>query len=186
MKDFNNLTTTESFINYYKKDSNNIYNNFFQKNKIVDLITKYELYYQISLGNFIFETFLDQESTVKKLEELNLYITPEIALFNIYKIIEENQFSNSMEKELENLIKRDASLKALEDFVTKDKDLLGAKYYISAKKEDILKDKFFNKIMQYNFESNYQRTFEHYNLVVSDKFIQNLQIKILEYAKETI
>ncbi|XOB61208.1 hypothetical protein ACMC56_11400 [Campylobacterota bacterium DY0563] len=172
MKDFNNQKNNESFINYYKKDS--IYEKFFQRNNIIDLITKYELYYQISLGNFVFETLLDNEETVKKLEELKLYVKPEIAMFNIYKTIEANSNKQDLEKQLEYLIRIDASLLALDDFIKNDKDLIGSKYYAKMKKENILNDNFFNKIMQYNFESNYQRTYEHYNLVVNDKFIENI------------
>lgn len=183
MKDFNNTKTAESFVNYYKEDSQNLFYKYFKRNNIVDLITKYELYYQISLGNFVFETFLDQEDTVKKLEELSLYIKPEIVLFNIYKIIELHKDDSNLEKELENFIKKDAALQALDDFIKKDKEFIGAKYYLKVKKEDILNDKFFNQLMQYNFESNYQRTYEHYKLIINDKFVENIPTLISKNSK---
>lgn len=107
-------------------------------------------------------------------------------MFNIYKIIEENLTNKELDKQLEYLIKIDASLLALDDFIKNDKDLLGAKYYAKMKKENILKDNFFNKVMQYNFESNYQRTYEHYNLVINDKFIENITNLINNHTNKEV
>lgn len=180
MKDFNNKTknNAESIINYCKNNFDKETNKYFKRSSIVDLITKYELYYHISLGNYAFETLMDLDETVKKLQELNLYVTVDMALFNIYKIIEENKEDKDLEKNLEELIRKRASLHALNDFVISDKELLGAEYYKKSKKEAILKDRLFSENMKSDFETNYQRTYEHYNLVINDELVTKIQDRI--------
>lgn len=178
MKDLNiksNYKNPESIISYYKKNLNNDLNRYLKRSSIVDLITKYELYYHISLGNYAFETILDLKETAKKLQELNLYVKPEIALFNIYKIIDEKKDEEDLEKNLEKYIRKRAALQALSDFIIADKELIGTKYYEEVKKEDILNDKFFTDVMKSNFEINYQKTYEHYNMIINDKFIKEIK-----------
>lgn len=183
MKDLNNKSNyknSESIISYYGKNLNDDIKKYLKRSSIIDLITKYELYYHISLGNYAFETILDLEETTKKLQELNLYVTPDMALFNIYKIIEEKIGEKDLEKNLEEYIRKRAALHALSDFVRADKELVGAKYYEKSKKGIILNDKFFSENMKINFESNYQKTYEHYSMLINDKFVENIQNRILE------
>lgn len=116
MKDLN-YKNPESIINYYEKSTNNDMKKYLERSSIVDLITKYELYYHISLGNYVFETLLDIDETTKKIQELNLYVSPEMVLFNIYKLIEEKITEKDFEKNLEKHIREKAALQALNDFV---------------------------------------------------------------------
>ena len=60
---------------------------YFTRDSIVDMLTRYELYYQISLGNYVLETIQNITETIKKLEELNLLIEVDTALSNIFEII---------------------------------------------------------------------------------------------------
>jgi|GEM_PF-817292 len=182
MKDLKNFTTFknhESIINYFSEDSIESINRYFKRANLVDLVTKYELYYHISLSSYVFETLLDLEETVKKVQELNLQVSPQKALFDIYSLILKDINKEALDKDLEVKIRKASALQALDDFIKADKELLGVKYYELQKKEDINNDKFFNENMKYNFESNYQKTFEHYNLVITDKLVQDVKNKFL-------
>lgn len=182
MKDLKNLTTytnNESIINYFSEDSIKKINKYFKRNKLVDLVTKYELYYHISLSSYVFETFLDLEETTIKLQELNLQVSTQKALFNIYNIIQKNFTNENLDKDLELLLRKEAALDALDDFINNDKELIGITYYRKQKQKDISNDIFFNEHMKFNFESNYLKTYKHYDLVITDEFLQKVQNKIL-------
>ncbi len=182
MKDLKNFTTFknhESIINYFSEDSIENINKYLKRGNLVDLVTKYELYYHISLSSYVFETLLDLQETVKKVQELNLLISPQKALFDIYNLILQNINKEVLHKDLEEKIRKVAALQALDDFIKADKELIGSKYYELQKKEQINNDKFFSENMKYNFESNYQKTFEHYNLVITDKLVQDVKNRIL-------
>lgn len=183
MKDFktktHNYTDEKSFINYYKKDFNQKINKYFKRSSIIDLVTKYELYYHISLGNYAFETLMDVKETEDKLEELHLEVTPLNALFQIYSIIEKYSNEEDFEKNLERYIQQKASLQALDEFVANDSGLLGKDFYKKRKIEEIQNDMFFNDMMRWNFELNYEKTLEHYNLIITDKFIQEIHNRVL-------
>lgn len=177
----NTYTNEKSIVNFYKKDFREQVNKYFKRASIVDLVTKYELYYHISLGNYVFETFLDIQETTQKLQHLNLEVTPIKALFKIYEIIEEYSNDADFEKKLEFYIRKKASLQALNDFVENDKELVGQKYYKQRKMEDIQEDILFNEMMLFNFEVNYQKTFEHYNGVLTQEFLEDMQNRILNH-----
>jgi ribonucleotide reductase alpha subunit len=102
-----------------------------------------------------------------------------IQLFDIYNLILQNINKEVLHKDLEEKIRKAAALQALDDFIKADKELIGSKYYELQKKEQINNDKFFSENMKYNFESNYQKTFEHYNLVITDKLVQDVKNRIL-------
>ncbi len=180
-KQMNNYTNEKSVINYYNKDLNDEVSKYFKRTSMVDLVTKYELYYHISLGNYVFETFLDVQETTQKLQHLNLEVSPLKALFKIYEIIETHSQDEDFEKKLEFYIRKNASLQALDDFIENDKELVGQKYYKQRKMEDIEDDILFNEMMQFNFEVNYQKTFEHYSGVLTQQFLDDIQNRILNH-----
>jgi hypothetical protein len=74
-----------------------------KKIKIVDAITKYQLYYHISLGNFVHETFLDLNETVGKIQELNLFKNLEISINKIQEIIKNSKNEKDIEESIRKL-----------------------------------------------------------------------------------
>jgi len=140
-----------------------------KKTKIVDAITKYQLYYHISLGNFVYETFLDLNETVEKIQELNLFKNLEISINKIKEIVK--NFKN--EKDIEESIKKLSMQDALKDFVENDKDLLNKDFYYKQRIKDIENNSYFNDKMKYNFENNYQKTYEYFNSVINETQIKS-------------
>lgn len=183
MKDFktatNNYNNDKSVINYYNNTLNETIQQHFTRNSIVDMVTKYELYYHVCLGNYAFETFLDVNDTVKKLSELKLEISAMQALFKIYEVIDEHFYEENFDQKLDYYIRKKASQHALEDFLEKDEEMVGKHYYRQQKLEDIDADISFNEMMWQNFEVNYQKTFEHFNTVLTEQLIQDVQKQII-------
>lgn len=140
-----------------------------KKTKIVDAITKYQLYYHISLGNFVHETFLDLKETTQKIQELNLYKNIEFSIEKIKETIKNSKNENQIEESIKKLAMKDA----LKDFVENDKDLLNKDFYYQQRLKAIEKNSYFSDKMAFNFETNYQKTFEYFNSVIKDSQVKN-------------
>lgn len=146
---------------------------------IVEMLTKYELYYHISLGNFVMETIQDFDSTVKKLQEMNLQVEVNIALATIIELMVFLQNKPNFEDSLELEIRKRATLKSLKDFINKDEELLNSDDYISMKSEVVVEDKFFTDSMKIQFESDYPTVHEYYDMLITDDAIERIK-KTLE------
>ncbi len=152
---------------------------FCTKDKIVDMLARYELYYQIGLGNYVFETIQDIEETIKKLNELDLHFESYAALSNIFEIILHNLEKGDFELKFEYLLRKRALMHALKDFVNNDNDLLNADDYIKQKSKDISDDIFFSENMKDQFESEYMKVYTQYEILITDEIVQKIQ----EYIK---
>lgn len=153
--------------------------NFFNQETIVDLLSRYELYYQISLGYFAYETIQDIDETDKKLQELNLRPQPNDYLSNIFEIVLHYSFEENFYQILDYLIRSRASLHALKDFVNNDTELLNINDYIEAQTVKIKNDSIFTDTMKIEFESEYPMVYDYYDTLVTEdiveKFQENLQ-----------
>ena len=148
---------------------------FCRKEKIVDMLARYELYYQIGLGNYVFETIQDIEETIKKLNELDLHFESYTALSNIFEIILHNLENNDFEEKFEYLLRKRALMHSLKDFVNNDDDLLNVDDYIKQKSKDIIDDIFFTENMKDQFESEYLKVYTQYEILITDEIIRKIQ-----------
>jgi len=148
---------------------------YFTRESIVDMLCEYELYYQISLGNFIYETIQDIEETNEKIKELNLKPTLDIMLSNIYELIVHFSSKENFENKFEYYIRHRASLHALKDFVNNDKELVQVNDYIEDKTELISSDKFFTENMYLQFESSYSAIHDYFDLMITEELSKKLQ-----------
>lgn len=172
MKSINNLNNENQFLSDISKsefssnkNSNYIINSSYIRGKKIDLLTRYYLYYYISLERFVSETSFDNFYLINKLQTLNLK-------FNISKVltkIDEIYKRSKDKKEFEEFLRTNASITALEDFISADKELFNTKYYEKNKKELIESDKFFDKKMYDYLEKEYMRVYKYFNTILSTK-----------------
>jgi len=152
---------------------------YFTRDSIVDMLTRYELYYQISLGNYVLETIQDIDETMKKLEELNLLIEIDTALSNIFEIILHNSHHEDFEDKFEYHLRCRAMMHSLKDFINKDKELLNSDAYSDNVTKEILEDTYFKESMKLQLESDYNSIYHTYNQMipqnVADKIQSNLK-----------
>lgn len=153
---------------------------YYTQESIVDLLTKYELYYQISLGSFVLETLQDIDETLNKLNELNLQVDPNTVLSNIFEIILHQSHENDFENKFEYYLRKRAIMHSLKDFVNNDKELVNATDYIEQKTEDIKNDKFFTDQMKLQLESEYSNVFDYYDLLISDETVAQIHGNLQE------
>jgi len=125
---------------------------YYSKESLAKNICKYQLYYQIGLGNIVLESTQDLEETVQKIKELKLDVSSQMVITAIYDIIvemcEQDDFEEVFDKQLRNL----AFIQVLSDFVKADKELLNPKPFVQMIVDRIKEDKFFNYNMQEQFD----------------------------------
>jgi len=154
---------------------NNTIKVYLSRESVVDILTRYELYYHISLGNFVLETLQDFDETIKKLKELNLQIEVNMALSNVLEIILNLGNKENFEDRFEYHIRSRAITHALKDFINKDTDLINTDEYIDQKTKEILNDTYFTETMKLQLESDYSTIYDYYDMFVTDEMIQKIQ-----------
>ncbi|MGB3750503.1 MAG: hypothetical protein WA945_02970 [Arcobacteraceae bacterium] len=153
---------------------------YFTRDSIIDMLTRYELYYQISLGSYVLETLQDIDETVKKLKELNLLIEIDTALSNIFEIILHNCYEEDFEDKFDYHLRCRALMHSLKDFINKDKDLLNSDDYSNDITQQILKDTYFKESMKLQLESDYNSLYHIYEQIVSEELSRTLAQNILK------
>ena len=154
---------------------NNTIKVYLSRESVVDILTRYELYYHISLGNFVLETLQDFDETIKKLTELNLQIEVNMALSNVLEIILNLGNKENFENRFEYHVRSRAITHALKDFINKDTDLINTDEYIDQKTKEILNDTYFTETMKLQLESDYSTIYDYYDMFVTDEMIQKIQ-----------
>ena len=157
---------------------NNTTKNYLTRDSIVDILTRYELYYHISLGNFVLETLQDFDETIAKLKELNLQIEVNRALSNVLEIILNLGNKDDFEKRFEYHIRSRAITHALKDFINKDTELINTDDYIEEKTKNILNDTYFTDTMKLQLESDYGAVFDYYDMLITENMIDKIQKNI--------
>jgi len=154
---------------------NNTIQAYLSRESVVDILTRYELYYHISLGNFVLETLQDFDETIKKLEELNLQIEVNRALTNVLEIVLNLGNKNDFEDRFEYHIRSRAITHALKDFINNDTELINTEDYIEQKTKDILNDTYFTETMKLQLESDYATIHDYYEMLITDDMIEKIQ-----------
>ena len=121
---------------------------YFTRDNLIEMLTKYELYYQISLGHYVYKTTLDIDETIQKLEELNLKVDAHEMIKTLKSWLEHFSHNEDFEKQFDYYIRQRACLQSLADFSTKDKDLVNPKIFIDSTAEAITNDTFFDNSMK--------------------------------------
>lgn len=147
---------------------------YLDKDNIIDMLTRYELYYEIGLANYIYETIQDIDEAYVKLEELGLVVETDVALSNIIEMMLHYSFREDFEDVLEFYIRSRALLHALKDFVNSDKELMHKDSYVEQKTQEILNDQYFTPSMKAQLESEYMDVVEKYEILVTDEVVQAL------------
>ena len=153
---------------------------YFSRNKLIDSICKYQLYYQIGLGNVALESFQDLQDTVKKLNELDLHVTSEKIIFSIYKIILRHSDDDNFEEKFDQYLKDAALTNMLDNFIKEDKDFVNSKPYKDMVLEKIKNDTFFNTNMKQQLELDYNAILPAMELNISEEIVNIIKNNITD------
>ena len=131
-------------------------NKYLEKSRLAKYFAEYELYYQISLGNYVYKTVLDLDETIKIIQELNLQVNS----FNMLSALNDAMIhfagDDDFEDKLDYNTRMRACLQSLDDFVEADKQAY-LKIFKDAMQEEIVNDTFFTQHMKNQFSHDYEQ-----------------------------
>ncbi len=151
---------------------------FYTRESMVKMLTSYVVYYQTSLGNYIFETLQDIDETTKKIRELDLRLEVNTVLSIVFELILEYSNKDDFVNNFEEYLKSKAILHSLKDFIKNDKDLLNSDRFYKQKVDLISENKLFDTNMKMQYLSEYAFMFKHYDKIIDDDYPLEVQ-KIL-------
>ncbi|MEA3353383.1 MAG: hypothetical protein U9Q33_06190 [Campylobacterota bacterium] len=163
-------------MNYLKE-----INEHFSRENIVKHTTSYILYYQVTLGNLVFETIQDMEETKNKLQQLNLVIDPNDVVGIQFMLFIDNINNIKSQEDFDELIKQSAITRSLNDFVQNDQELLNKDRYLKQKGELISKNLLFNSNMKMQFLTEYPILHKQYNNIIDDDYAKKVQDIIISH-----
>jgi len=150
-------------------------NEYFSKENIVLNLSKYEMYYQVSLGNLI-NNF--------KTNEIKYDIELQYALGSIYEMIKEieNQEENLVfEKEL----KKQASMDALQYFVNENLEIVkNGEIQVEEIVNKINDNEFFNETMNNVCESSLSSQKEKWSNIISNDLAEAILNSLIELENQ--
>lgn len=157
----------------------NLLHKYYTKESVVSMTTSYVLYYQISLGVFVYETLQDELKTAKKLEEMNLSIDPNTILLSLFQIILTHDKGNETIENFDFLLQETAIKKSLYDFLQHNQSLPNRDNFIQNMVQSIEGKRFFNTQMKMKYLSEYATMKQHYETIITDEYVQEVK-NILE------
>ena len=153
---------------------------YFSQDKLIDSICKYQLYYQLGLGNIVFKTIKDLEETHKKLEELNLQIDSNKVFESIHEIVlhlsSQDDFDNQFDKHL----RFTAFAQMLNDFVEADKGLINSQPFTDTVYEKIKDDSYFDSKMQEQFDLDFEAILPTWQNTITQDMADDIKDVVLE------
>ena len=153
--------------------------NFTQK-RLVEIMAKYELYYQITLGELLKQNAFDKKDLELKVTKLNLQSQPQNVLNTMIEII--NSFYNEKnfnEIFLDN-IKINAMIHALKDFTQEDKDLKNKDIVYKEYSKKIMDETFFDLKNEIHFSDELKHRIEFWNPLITQESAEQLKISALK------
>ncbi len=157
---------------------------YFDREKLVDSICKYQLYYQVGLINVALESIQDLDETYKKLEELNLQIDTQTVFESIHSIILHLSHDKDFDEKFDSHLKMAALSQMLNDFAEADTELIGSKPYCDMIFEKIKEDTYFTNEMQEQVNSDYDYVLPSWDNIITDEVASEVHSSIELYGKE--
>lgn len=155
----------------------------FQKEGLVDSISKYQIYYQMALGTLVKETCFDKDEMASKLEELQLDINVENVLNVMVKLITNFYDDEDFEQIYEDNIKVNAFLHSLRDFVDNNTDLTNSDKVYDTYHEKIMNDEFFDIKMQLQFVDEVEDRKAYWKDLITDSVSKEILSSALTLAQ---
>lgn len=151
-----------------------IINQFAYDNLITNL-SKYELYYQISLEYLVQQTEFDKESALAKLEKMQLEVDPEHVFYSIIAITRSWKDFSTYKDKFDTELQKHASINALEDYVKNDPDLLHPEIFLDETIEKINNESFFNQKMKQFFDEEIDNILIRWQTIVPKDLAENIK-----------
>lgn len=149
---------------------------YFKRENLVDVVSSYQLYYQISLGVYVKETSFDES----KVEELNLDISPENVFNTMMQLIATFNKEKDFDAVFKDNIKVNAMVHALKDFSVKNEELDKKENIYDTYYAKIMNNTFYTVNMHIFFDDEYKTKVNYWKELISKKTARELKESALK------
>ena len=133
---------------------------YFEKNKVIENLAKYEIYYQVSLGTLC---------SLTQNENIDYNIELQYALGSIYELLKDLSSLENIYEIFEDELKKQAAMDALQKFANDNlADVKTEKIEIEHFVHEINDNKFFNNIMTKICEENKKTQINKWQEIITD------------------
>ncbi len=157
---------------------------YFSKESLINNICKYQLYYQIGLGNVALESIQDLEETYKKLDELNLQIDSQKVFESIHSIVLHLSHEDNFDEKFDSHLRMAALSQMLNDFAQADTELIGSQHYCDMVFEKIKDNTYFTQKMQEQVDEDFEFILPNWEAIITDDVVRDIQNTVELYSEE--
>lgn len=151
-------------------------NNYFQKDNIISNLGKYELYYQVTLGNLI---------SITNTKDINYEIEFQLALGSIYELLKDLRTLNDESISFEEELKKQAAMDAVQYFANENLQLLkNGEIEIENIVNHINDGVFFNEAMEVICDENLEHQVSKWKEIITEELASAILSTILELEKD--
>lgn len=149
--------------------------NYFQRDILINNLAKYDLFYQVTLGNLI---------SITNTKDLNYDIELELALGSMYELLKDLRTLDDETISFDEELKKQAAMDAVQNFANENlEDLKNGKIKIENFVNSINDGIFFNEAMEVICEENLDSQLEKWEKIVNEDLSKSILNAIIELEK---
>lgn len=148
----------------------------FSKSKIVDNLAKYELYYQVTLGNLI---------SLTNTKDINYEIEFQLALGSIYELLKDLKSLNDQSISFDDELRKQSAMDAVQNFSNENLEILkNGEIKIENIVNHINDGLFFNEAMKVVCDENLDEQVKKWEKIITEDLAKKILEAIQELEKE--
>lgn len=149
--------------------------NYFQRDILINNLAKYDLFYQVTLGNLI---------SITNTKDLNYDIELELALGSMYELLKDLRTLNDETISFDEELKKQSAMDAVQNFANENlEDLKNGKIKIEDFVNSINDGIFFNEAMEVICEENLDSQLEKWEKIINEDLGKSILNAIIELEK---
>ncbi len=151
-------------------------NKHFTRNEIINNLAKYELYYQVTLGNLI---------SLTNTKEIDYEVEFQLALGSIYELLKDLKTLDDMSISFDDELRKQAAMDSVQNFANVNLEILKSGEIKIEKIVNHINDGlFFNEAMKVICDENLDEQIEKWEKIITQDLAKAILASILELEKE--
>lgn len=151
-------------------------NKHFTRNEIINNLAKYELYYQVTLGNLI---------SLTNTKEIDYEVEFQLALGSIYELLKDLKTLDDKSISFDDELRKQAAMDSVQNFANVNLEILKSGEIKIEKIVNHINDGlFFNEAMKVICDENLDEQIEKWEKTITEDLAKAILASILELEKE--
>ena len=151
-------------------------NKHFTRNEIINNLAKYELYYQVTLGNLI---------SLTNTKEIDYEVEFQLALGSIYELLKDLKTLDDMSISFDDELRKQAAMDSVQNFANVNLEILKSGEIKIEKIVNHINDGlFFNEAMKVICDENLDEQVKKWEKTITEDLAKAILASILELEKE--